>query len=120
MTTEQLVDRLARHGTIGNAPREELHWIATHGILRNYEAGEVVSQHTRPVEGMYIILSGRISIAVDRGSGAQKVMEWRAGEVTGLLPYSRLRNPPGDTVVEEPTGTPRTSAATLTITLLYY
>jgi signal transduction histidine kinase len=29
-------------------------------------------------------------------------MEWRAGDVTGILPYSRLRNPPGDNAAEEP------------------
>src|SRR5213078_4693086 len=27
---------------------------------------------------------------------------WRDGDVTGLLPYSRLVNPPGDTVAQEP------------------
>jgi signal transduction histidine kinase len=30
-------------------------------------------------------------------------MEWRAGDVTGLLPYSRMVTPPGDTVAMEPT-----------------
>ena len=30
-------------------------------------------------------------------------MEWLEGDVTGLLPYSRLVTPPGDTVAEEPT-----------------
>lgn len=28
-------------------------------------------------------------------------MEWRAGDVTGVLPYSRVQKPPGDAVVEE-------------------
>ena len=30
-------------------------------------------------------------------------MEWQGGDVTGILPYSRLQNAPGDTIVEEPT-----------------
>ena len=30
-------------------------------------------------------------------------MEWPAGDVTGLLPYSRLVSPPGNTVAQEPT-----------------
>src|SRR5678815_3112842 len=29
-------------------------------------------------------------------------MEWRGGDVTGVLPYSRIVAPPGDVVVEEP------------------
>ena len=28
-------------------------------------------------------------------------MEWRAGDVTGMLPYSRMVSPPGDTVAQE-------------------
>src|SRR4029077_10834758 len=28
--------------------------------------------------------------------------EWRAGDVTGLMPYSRLVTPPGDVTAEEP------------------
>jgi signal transduction histidine kinase len=29
-------------------------------------------------------------------------MEWRGGDVTGMMPYSRLVSPPGDVVAEEP------------------
>ncbi|HEX3410041.1 MAG TPA: HAMP domain-containing sensor histidine kinase, partial [Candidatus Binataceae bacterium] len=39
----------------------------------------------------------------DRGAGPHKIMEWRQGDVTGLLPYSRLVGPPGDSVAQEPT-----------------
>jgi signal transduction histidine kinase len=30
------------------------------------------------------------------------MMEWREGDVTGFLPYSRLKNPPGDSIAQEP------------------
>jgi signal transduction histidine kinase len=102
MTTEELVDRLSSHRTIGSAPREELAWIATHGALRHYQAGQVVARHTEVIDDLYILLSGRISIWVTRGTRHRKVMDWQGGDVTGLLPYSRLLTPPGDTVVEEP------------------
>jgi signal transduction histidine kinase len=54
------------------------------------------------VEGLHVVLSGYLSIHVDRGAGPRKIMEWRAGDVTGLMPYSRLVAPPGDVVAEEP------------------
>jgi len=38
---------------------------------------------------------------VDRGAGPRKIMEWRAGDVTGVLPYSRVSAPPGDSVAQE-------------------
>jgi signal transduction histidine kinase len=101
MTTEELVDVLAHHRTLGKAPRKELEWIAAHGTLRQLQPGDVVAAKVEIVDALYILLSGRLSHHVDRGAGRRKVMEWIGGEVTGLLPYSRMTTPPGDTVVDE-------------------
>jgi signal transduction histidine kinase len=102
MTEADLVDRLAAHKTIGEAAREELAWLASHGSLRQLDAGDVLTSKGTPVEGLFVVLSGCIAIFIDRGAGLRKVMEWRGGDVTGLLPYSRLVSPPGDTVAQEP------------------
>ena len=98
-----LVDRLATHKTLGGAPREELQWLAAHGTLRHLAEGDLVSRKGVPVEALIIILSGHVAVYVDRGGGRHKVMEWSAGDATGLLPYSRLVNAPGDSFVLEPT-----------------
>jgi signal transduction histidine kinase len=103
MTASGLVDRLAEHKTLGTAPREELAWLAAHASLRHLSAGEVLSHKGMPVEGLYVVLSGHVSLSVDRGSGPQKMIEWQAGDVSGVLPYSRLVNPPGDAIAQEPT-----------------
>jgi signal transduction histidine kinase len=103
MTNDEIIERLAAHRTLGAAPREELAWLAAHGTLRQLNAGELVAHPSEVIDGTFIVLSGRISIHVDRGTGRRKVMEWRGGDVTGLLPYSRLLRPPGETTVEEPT-----------------
>jgi len=104
MTAIDIVDRLAGHKALGAAPREELAWLAEHGSLRHLHVGEQLSYKGKPVENLYIVLSGRIAIFVDRGAGRNKIMEWREGDVTGLLPYSRLAGlpAPGDSIVEEP------------------
>jgi signal transduction histidine kinase len=103
MTSDELLDRLVAHRTLGGVPREELVWLTTHGSIRQVSAGEVVSTKGTPVEGMFIVLSGHIVLYVDRGSGPQKAIEWRGGDVSGLLPYSRLVAPPGNAVAIEPT-----------------
>jgi CRP-like cAMP-binding protein len=85
-----LIDRLAEHKTLGAAPRPELEWLAAHGSIRKLDTGEVLSVKGRTVEALYIILSGRLALFVDRGAGLTKIIEWREGDVAGLLPYSRL------------------------------
>ena len=103
MTVMDLVERLAEHKTLGAAPREELAWLAGHGSLRHLKTGDVLSSKSERVDNMFVVLSGRVAIFVDRSSGQHKMMEWRGGDVTGTLPYSRMVNPPGDSVAQEPT-----------------
>lgn len=102
MTTTDLVDQLAEHKTLGSAPREELAWLASHGTVRHLDAGDVLSVKGANVEYIWVVLSGHLAIFLDRGAGLNKVMEWRGGDVTGLLPYSRMVGPPGDNVAQEP------------------
>jgi signal transduction histidine kinase len=98
-----LIDRLAEHKTLGTAPREEHAWLVAHGTLRRLDAGEVLSHKGVPVEGLYVVLAGHVTLSVDRGAGPQKMIEWRGGDVAGVLPYSRLTTPPGDAIAQEPT-----------------
>jgi len=102
MTASDLVDRLAGHRTLGSAPREELEWLVAHGSLRHLDVGDFLSSKGKPVDGMFVVLEGRIAIFVDRGTGRHKMMEWREGDITGVLPYSRMVNPPGDSIAQEP------------------
>jgi len=103
VTGTDLVDRLAAHETVGAAPREELEWLAAHGSLWHLEDGGVMIAEGARVDSLFIVLKGRAAIFVNRGAGRHKVMEWRAGDVSGVLPYSRLVHAPGESIVLEPT-----------------
>jgi signal transduction histidine kinase len=103
MSDPDLVTRLAQHRTIGAAPREELEWLAAHGYGQHYDPDKQVWRRGEPVDALYVLLSGYLAIWVDRGFGPRKVDEWRGGDVTGLLPYSRMSAAPGDTIIGEPT-----------------
>jgi signal transduction histidine kinase len=98
-----LLERLSAHRTLSAIPKEQLTWIAAHGVFREIQAGDVLTAMNGQVDGLHIVLSGHLSIHVDRGAGRRKIMEWRGGDVTGLMPYSRLVAPPGDVIAEEPT-----------------
>ncbi len=96
-----LVDRLAALPNLAEIPREELEWLVAHGIFEVREPGVVIGRKGRPIEFLWVILSGSIQVTVDRGSGPRRVMEWRAGEVSGKLPYSRMTSPPGNNFIAE-------------------
>ncbi len=98
-----LIGRLAEHKTLAAAPREELAWLAAHGKLRRLQTGDILSHKGVPVEGLFVVLSGHLSLSVDRGSGPQKVIDWRPGDISGILPFSRLATAPGDAIAEEAT-----------------
>src|SRR5262249_24532605 len=53
-----------------------------------------------PVRAFYVVLDGHLLIRVDGGAGPRIVMEWHGGDVTGVLPYSRIKAPPGDVTAE--------------------
>jgi len=101
MPTADLVDRLAKLPNLAGIPREELEWLAAHGNLDLHPAGLVMSPKGKRIESLWVILSGHISVRVDRGVGPRRVIDWRTGEVTGMLPYSRMTGPPGDNFLEE-------------------
>ncbi len=103
MSKVSVLDRLAGLPTLGEMPRDELVWLVEHGEVEIHERGSVVAPGGERVQKLFVILSGRIAIRVDRGAGPRLVMEWRTGEVTGMLPYSRMTSPPGHNVAEERT-----------------
>jgi len=101
MADAQLVERLAGLSNLDGIPHGELEWLVAHGELEAYEAGTVVAPKGKPIVKRWIILSGYMAIRVDRGAGPRRVMEWRIGEVSGMLPYSLMTGPPGDNYIEE-------------------
>jgi len=97
-----LVSHLAQHRTLGAAPPEELAWLAAHGKLRTIARGELIARKNDAFTTLVVLLSGQFAIRVDRGAGPRKVMDWGPGDVTGLLPYSRMVKTPADVFVDEP------------------
>jgi len=104
MPSPDLLAQLSAHASLGAVPRHELEWLAAHGVPRAFAAGDILTRAGGATpEGLFILFTGHIVIHVDRGAGPKKVMEWRGGDVTGVLPFSRMTSPPGDTLALEPT-----------------
>jgi len=100
-TKENLMSLLAHHKSVGTAPVSEHEWLAAHGTLHKYNAGDVVTAKGEQAKKLLVVFSGNIAIRIDRGAGSHKLFEWNGGDVGGVMPYSRVGSPPNDVVVEE-------------------
>jgi len=104
MRDRDFLETLSAHRVLGVVPPGEVAWVLQHGHLRELAAGLTMTRRSAgQVDGLFFVLSGHLTISVDRGAGPHKVLEWRAGDVAGILPYSRMGVPPGDVVAEEAT-----------------
>lgn len=96
-----LIDKLARLPNLGEIPSEELEWLVSHGQFEVHDVGTVLGPKDIPLKKLWIIFSGCIAVRVNRGAGPRLVIEWRSGDVSGMLPYSRMIAPPGNNYVAE-------------------
>ena len=101
MQKTDLINRLAALPNLGKIPRQELEWLVAHGKFEVHEAGKIIAPKGIPIKHIWIMLSGCMAVKVDRGVGPRLVIEWRAGDVSGMLPYSRMKGPPGSNYFEE-------------------
>jgi signal transduction histidine kinase len=74
---------------------EEYHWLATHGTERVAQDRNLIFRENQPADGMVIILRGELQVR-RRRSGPMALFIGRAGQITGKLPYSRMKGWGGD------------------------
>jgi len=87
---EKIAEALDRIGPLHGLPYEDRAWIARHGHEFIAGAGEVLFEEGAPVEHMVIILKGEIHVRRQHG-GPLALFIGRTGQMTGLLPFSRMK-----------------------------
>ncbi|HEX4497432.1 MAG TPA: ATP-binding protein [Thermoanaerobaculia bacterium] len=69
----------------------EIVWLAENAEESHLADGEVISRAGEPAEHMSIVLSGELRGRGEQGAASTRTFIARAGEITGLLPFSRMR-----------------------------
>jgi signal transduction histidine kinase len=70
-------------------PAEDREWLATHGQEIRVKAGEVLFEEGEPAEQLMLILKGEVHVRRTR-NGPMALFIGRSGQMTGLLPFSRM------------------------------
>jgi signal transduction histidine kinase len=87
---EEIAAALDRIGPLHGLPFEDRLWLARHGEEIVAEAGTVLFEEGSPADRMILILKGEIHVRRQH-SGPMALFIGRAGQMTGLLPFSRMK-----------------------------
>ncbi|MDQ2772100.1 MAG: ATP-binding protein [Bacteroidota bacterium] len=82
---------LAAVTAFADLPADILAWLLAHGEGRAYTDGEPIVEPGQPAEFMMGMLRGGIQFYAVKGSQRDPVFRVSAGQISGVLPYSRLR-----------------------------
>lgn len=73
---------------------DKLEWIASRMEFRDMENGELIAGEGDPATQMFVILKGGIRGQVERNQDDGRTYMAEVGQITGMLPFSRLRQYP--------------------------
>ncbi|MCB0637878.1 MAG: cyclic nucleotide-binding domain-containing protein [Lewinella sp.] len=80
-----------------------LEWPANFGELCEYEARDHIFRPDEPAEYMQIVLSGAFQVRFPQKEGLRELGIYRTGYITGLLPFSRMKEAKAYGTALEPT-----------------
>jgi signal transduction histidine kinase len=86
---QDIVSALERITPLQGLSEQDRTWLAIHGREARATAGEVLFEEGEPAEQMMLILKGEIHVRRHR-NGPMALFIGRAGQMTGLLPFSRM------------------------------
>jgi signal transduction histidine kinase len=91
---EEIAEALERIGPLHGLPLEDRLWLARHGEEFIGKAGDVLFEEGAPADQMILILKGEIHVRRQH-VGSAALFIGRAGQMTGLLPFSRMKGAGG-------------------------
>jgi signal transduction histidine kinase len=93
-TGRSLIDDLRKIEVFSDLPQEHLAWLAEKFEEVRFQPGETFAREGEPVDYLIVILEGEIRVQRESGLDAP-IHTAYAGQVSGVLPYSRLTRYPG-------------------------
>ncbi|GEO05922.1 sensor histidine kinase [Adhaeribacter aerolatus] len=84
-------------------PTEHLEWLLKTSEIRELAPGQALFTKGQPTDYMHLVLEGQINISLEQNGTYKYFVSVKKGEITGLLPYSRLRTAAGQGIALVPT-----------------
>src|SRR5271163_2196933 len=90
LSLSEVVCGLKRVAQLNGLADHEYEWLARNGVQRHEPAGAILFYDGDPSTNMTVLLKGEIHVRRQRGP-LDSFFIGRSGQITGLLPYSRMK-----------------------------
>jgi signal transduction histidine kinase len=84
------ISELLRVPVFANLPEDQIAWFLSQSQEMNLKAGSLYSRQGDPADAMFVILEGQLQGRADR-AGDLFLFNIEPGDVTGILPFSRMK-----------------------------
>jgi signal transduction histidine kinase len=98
---EAIAEALDRITQLQGLPFEDRLWLARHGEELIMQPGDTLFEEGAPADRMILMLKGEIHVQ-RKHNGAMSLFIGRVGQMTGLLPFSRMKASGGQGVAVTP------------------
>jgi len=86
------LSQLQENPVIGHLPEDQLNWLLDKSEIRCLQPGDKAFSPGDPTDHMFIILEGKMRLWMDQNGTSREIGRMEKGDVSGLLPYSRLKS----------------------------
>src|SRR5215831_13187036 len=76
-------------------PEDQIDWFLSHAQELHFKAGDTSFRQGDPADAMFVVLEGQIQVRGELG-GESVLLTSKPGDVTGVLPFSRMKQFPLD------------------------
>ena len=84
------ISELLRVPAFADLPEDQIAWFISEAQELNFKAGDAYSRQGDPADSMFVVLTGQLELRGEFG-GQSIVIPVDSGEVTGVLPFSRMK-----------------------------
>ena len=88
---QELLAKFREISIFSDLPEDDLAWFLAQGEERRFAFGEIIMHEGDSPEYMIVMLEGEMRARSERGGSDGPVFVVHAGDVTGMLPFSRLK-----------------------------
>ncbi|HEY4194166.1 MAG TPA: ATP-binding protein [Mucilaginibacter sp.] len=74
-----------------DVPEDQLQWLIDQSDCIEIPDGELLAQPGDPIAGTYFVISGKVRLYLPIGGVKREIGDFKPGEISGFLPYSRAK-----------------------------